>query len=322
MKRKTLWVILATEAAVCVLLRVLQASFSGVFSAVMAFPFEQIGMGLRALSLSGAWGNAAAIVLYAAIALVPAAILLPLARHRPLHGEDGLLVLLSATLFAVLYGMVNPGMVATIFGGTEGLPVAKAILGGTVYSVLCGYLVLRVLRLFFGSGTGHLLKYLSAMLIVLNLLFVYGAFGAAFGSLMDSIAKLQAGNTDSGQQLGVSYAFLILQFVVDGLPYVLNVSVAFAAMRLVDELRLDRYSAGAVAAAGKLSQLCGGALAATALASMAFNLLQLLFARSLRVIYGSVQIPLLSFAFMLAVLLLSQFISENKQLKDDNNLFI
>ena len=52
MKQKILVGALSVEALVCVLFCILQTSFTGVFSAVMAFPFEQIGMGLRSLSLS------------------------------------------------------------------------------------------------------------------------------------------------------------------------------------------------------------------------------------------------------------------------------
>jgi hypothetical protein len=40
------------------------------------------------------------------------------------------------------------------------------------------------------------------------------------------------------------------------------------------------------------------------------------------VINGTVQIPVLTIAFVLAVLLLSRFIAENKRLKDDNDMFI
>ena len=39
-------------------------------------------------------------------------------------------------------------------------------------------------------------------------------------------------------------------------------------------------------------------------------------------IFSNLKIPVFSVAFMLAVLLLTRFVSENKQLKDDNDMFI
>ena len=41
--------------------------------------------------------------------------------------------------------MINPGDIETLFGA--GMTAGKIVLGGTVYSVLCGYVVLQTLRL-------------------------------------------------------------------------------------------------------------------------------------------------------------------------------
>ncbi len=322
MKRKIFLALLGVEMALCVVLNVVQASFSGVFITAMAFPFEQFGILLRALSLSGGIGNAVAIIIYATVSLAPAAILLVLMKRRKLHLEDGLLILMSAALFAVLYLMINLGDIGTLFGKVTVLGVGKAILGGTVYSVICGYLVLRILRLFFDSGAEKLQKYMTVLLCLLNVLFVYMIFGSCFSDLLNSIASLQSGNTGNEHLLGATYFFLALQYAVDALPYLFDVLVVFAALRLLGEMRANRYSDESVEAAGKLSRLCGFVLAVTVLTNVALNLLQLLFARRLMVINNSVQIPLLSIVFVLAVLLLARFIAENKKLKDDNDMFI
>jgi hypothetical protein len=91
---------------------------------------------------------------------------------------------------------------------------------------------------------------------------------------------------------------------------------------LLDEMRANRYSAETVAAAGQISKLCAVALVAMVLANIGFNLLQLLFAKSLVVINSSVQIPVFSITFVLAALLFTRLVTENKQLKDDNDMFI
>lgn len=322
MKRNFFAGILAAEAAACVVLCIIQASFEGVFSAAIAFPFEQIGSYLRALSLSGTSGNVVAVAIYFAVSLSPAAVLLILRKRRGLRAEDGLLGLLSAVLFAVLYFMVNPGLVGALAGGETGQSVGKAVLGGVVYSVLCGYFVLRVLRLFSLGGTDKLAFYMTVMLNLLNVLFVYLAFGACFDGLLNSIAALRAGNTGNEHLLNASYVFLVLRFVADALPYILDVFVVFAALRLLDEMRADRYSAETVAAAERVSKLCGTAVAVAILSNIGLNVLQLLFLKSLMVVNSSVQIPVFSITFVLAALLLTRLVTENKQLKDDNDMFV
>lgn len=322
MKHKTFHVFLGVEAVLCILLYCVGDSMPWMFSAVMAFPFEQIGAGLRALSLSGSVGNGVSVALYIALCLIPGITLLFLHRKRKLTGEDSLLAVLSVVLFVVFYFMINPGLISTYFGMAIGENIGKALLGGMVYSILCGYAVLRVLRLFFAANMSKLQKYLGILLYITNMLFVFLAFGVSFGNLLKAFETLRTGNTGFERHLGMSYAFLVLQYIVNTLPYLFNIAVVFSALNLLNELNADRYSQATVTASEKLSRLCGVALAFSVLSNIGFNLLQLLFAKTLRVVNGSVQIPLLSITFVMAVLLLARFIGENKQLKDDNDMFI
>ena len=322
MKRKVFVGLLSAEAAACVLFCVFQTSFAGSVAVAMAFPFEQVGRALRSLSLSSGVGNAAAIAVYIALSLLPAVALLFFRIRRKLFAEDGLLGLLAAVLFAVLYIMINPGDIGSLIGGAAGQAVGKAVLGGMVYSVLCGYLILRIVRLFSESKTEELARYITITLGFLNVIFVYLLFGACFSGLLNSIDTLRTGNAGNEHLLGASYVFLAMQFIVDALPYVFNVIIVFAALDLFTEMRIDRYSAETAAAAARTSRLCTAALVATVLSGIGFNLLQLVFAKSLAVINSSVQIPVFSIAFVLAALLLSRLVTENKQLKDDNDSFI
>lgn len=321
MKQRALTVFLIVEAGACLLLFGLRAALGGIVSAVMAFPFEQIGLGLRWLSLSGPVGNGAAIALYAAVSLIPLGVLAALWKGKRLHIEDGILAVLSALLFFLLYLMVNPGLLVSRLGLAAGLG-GKAMLGGVFYSVLACYLVLRILRMVRAAHTERLQRYLELLLGLLGALFVYLAFGACFGELLDGIQSLRESNQGNEHLLGASCAFLALRYLVDALPYVLDVLVVFAARALLRELQADRYSGAAVDWADRLSRLCVWSLAAAVLSNMALNLLQLFFAPRLYVISTTVQLPVLSIAFVLAVLLLARFIRENKRLKDDNDLFI
>ena len=118
MKEKHLLTLLSIEAAACVLFCILQRSVSGFFSTIVAFPFEQLGEGLRALSLSGGAGNAAAILFYVLLSLIPAGIWLILKKKQKTMPIDFTLFLLSVLLFVVLYYMINPGLMGFAVPGT------------------------------------------------------------------------------------------------------------------------------------------------------------------------------------------------------------
>ena len=319
MKSRLFKIALAVEALLCVLLTVLKTPVGDAFVNVVAFPFEQIGAGLRALSLSGAAGNVFAFLLYIAICLLPVGGMLLIKRKRDILPEDGLLLVLSMMLFAVIYLLINPGIILELF---HGIPAGKAVLGGTVYSVLIAYFILRILRLFRTSEVSRLQRYLAVLLGLLNVVFVYLIFGAGVKSLMDGIAALQAGNVGNESLLGASYVFAGLQYLVDILPYAFDILIVFAGIRLLKKLTADRYSDETVLAASRLSLLCGKTLSITVLAIAAFNLLQLIVAKHLFNIHAAVQVPLFSIAFVLAALLFSRLVAENKLLKEDNDSII
>jgi len=318
-KSRSYKIALAAEALLCVLLAVLKTPVGDTFVNAVAFPFEQIGSGLRVLSLSSAVGNVFAFLLYIAICLLPVGALLLIRRKRNVLPEDSLLLVLSIALFAVIYLLINPGIIEELFHAT---PAGKAVLGGTVYSVLIAYLILRILRLFCTSEAARLQRYLAVLLGLLNIVFVYLIFGADVRSLMDAIAALQAGNVGNESLLGASYAFAGLQYIVDVLPYVFDIMIVFSGIRLLGKLTADRYSDETVLAASRLSSLCGKTLSITVLAIAAFNLLQLIAAKQLLNINAAVQVPLFSIAFVLAALLFSRLVAENKLLKDDNDSII
>lgn len=318
-KDKLFKIVLVVEALLCVLLTVLKASVGEVILAAVAFPFEQIGIGLRVLSLSGAVGNAFAVLLYLVVCLLPIIGLFLIRRKRNLLLEDGLLFALSVLLFFAIYYFVNPGILAEMF---YGVPAGKIVLGSTIYSLVLAYLILRILRLFNTSEIGRLQRYLTVLLGLLDVMFVYLIFGAGVANLMQQITAMQAGNTGNEYLLIACYVFAAIQYLVDVLPYVFDVIVVFAGIRLLRSLVLDRFSSTTVLEAARLSRLCGTMLRITVLVIAAFNLLQLLFAKHIFNIHASLQIPLFSIAFVLAVLLFSRLVAENKMLKEDNDSII
>lgn len=314
MKRKRLYVLLGAEFAALLILVLLTNEFPKLFSSLMAFPFEQSGAALRALSLSGQVGNGLALVIWAGISLSP---LMSILRHKGEQSykyESAALILLSIALFLVLYGMANPMMLCYAFPhmGDSALPVMKAIMGTAVWSITVLWVVLRLLRLFRAGDTNKLLGYLRAMLYTLCALFT-GVIALSCGaSLVSGLANAQRGPD------GV---MAVVRFLAAALPYTLDIAVTLSALTLLDAL-LSEKDCDVAKPADNLSKLCCISLGIVTASAAILNVFQLTFAQHLSDIAVTVDIPIMSLAFVLAALLAARLIAENRRLQNDNDLFI
>lgn len=314
MKRKSFLLLLGAVFAALMILALIPEGLPSLFSSVMAFPFEPLGAALRALSLAGDLGNGLAFALYAVLSLLPA---LPVLRHwgeRAFRGENLVLCGVSAALFLTLPGMANPTGLLSAFPllTAEFLPVIKGILGCTVWSFLVLWLVLRLVRLFRAGDTGKLSAYLRRALYALCLLF-------------DAVIALSCGSTLAAElsavQQSMDGVMAVLRFAASALPYALDIGVTFSLLSLLDAY-LARQEEDIARYAALLSRRCCLALGLTAASTAALNVIQLLLSRSLSSISVQVDLPIVSLAFLLLLLLLSRLIAENRRLQQDNDLFI
>uniref|UniRef100_UPI004057C2F2 hypothetical protein n=1 Tax=Agathobacter sp. TaxID=2021311 RepID=UPI004057C2F2 len=281
----------------------------------MAFPFEQIGTFLQWLSLTGSFGNGIALTLYVTVCTLP---LIPVILHYKKRGriaEHTALVITSLLLFLTLYYMINPHLFAnTRFSYMEEmLPTLKATFAVTVWSALVCAIVFRLLRLFKTNDKSTLFDYLRKLLYMLCLLFA--------GIIFFSCGTMFTANLKQAQ-LPADRFMAIIQFAVSSLPYILDLVITVFSIRLLSALRKDRHSDLVIVLAEKLARLCNISLGILAMSGVALNILQLVLAQNLSNIAANVTIPLMSLAFVLAALLLSRLLTENKQLSDDNELFI
>ena len=288
----------------------------------MAFPLDKIGALLRKMSLSGSVGNIVAIILYITIALLPVIGFLYLRKKDRRCKADVNLLVLSILLFVVIYYMINPGLYSNMeFGG-------DIVLGGTFYSVLVSYFLLRVLEQFKRSNMEGLKSGLRILLYIIIILLLFEILAELLTVLPENIQTVRDSNTalfdnssmDSG--LRITLIFIVLHSVVDVIPYIMDIVVTVLVIRMINELMKDGYSDKAIKATNKLADWSLYALSITTLSSMIFNLLQLLMFSSLHQTNISVIIPLFSIVFVLAALLFARYIQENQKLKQDNDLFI
>ena len=173
MKHKSLMIMLVCETALLFILVLLTDQFPGVFSSMMAFPFEQIAIGIKALSHAGRVGNGLAAALWVGIASLPLIPALRYQRNKAAVMEKISLYSLSCVLLLALYGMINPHVFCPFIpgAGNDYLTVVKAIIGVSAWSVIVLCVVLRIIRMFRLGDKVSLLRYLRMILHILCLLF-------------------------------------------------------------------------------------------------------------------------------------------------------
>ena len=308
---------LAGLAAACAL----GAWFAPVEAGWLAFPWGSIGVGLRALSLSGSVGNVAACGLYALLCLLPAGIALRDIRHHwPLVG-------FSAVLGPALYFLINPGLLAQRMGG---LPqeVVVAMLGQLIWAVALACAVWLLLGALHrrSLNTGSLLHGMQIGLCLLDGAFVVSVFGVGVLDLRGQIAAMRQANTmldnTAFGTLNPTALFLVCSWLVQSLPALLNLGIVHGLLQLVKLAKADRFTPGMAQAAAHCGTLAGGAAAVDVTVQAVFLAVQLCAAGQLHQLNSGLHIALLPVLFAVAALLFSRWLAEGCALREENEGFI
>lgn len=280
---------------------------------LLALPFTLLGKGLRTLSLTGKVGNIAAIALYAAVALLPLAPLLRGGKKR----EDILLVLCSALLFYVIYFMVNPALRPIVLQNEVG----DVILSGVVYSALVSWAVVKLMHHCGGMGTEQVYRALRIFLGICAAELLLG-IAVKFSGCLADMEAIRAANTMPGLDLMPTFVFVVLSFVVTALEYGMSISVLLPAMKLLRRLETDPYGDDCGEVACKVAGRCKCSLVVVTLSGLALQIAQVFSASLLYNLAVSFRFPVVNMAIAFALLALTRLLSQGKQLKDDNDLFI
>ena len=121
----------------------------------ITFPWEQIGLGLRRLSLSGSAGNIAAWILFLAAGALPLFTMAFLRYRRKSCRADYLLPLLSVSLFAGLWFFINPSYMDRYLSPMPTGGIAKYSLAAVIYSLFLTWILLRLVFLYEKAGQGR-----------------------------------------------------------------------------------------------------------------------------------------------------------------------
>ena len=143
--------------------------------------------------------------------------------------------------------------------------------------------------------------------------------GSNVKEAIEAFRNLAEKNTMPGVDLLPTQIFICLGYINSALPCAMNLPVIGAAMAF---LSAEKYSEDAAVWAEKLSRRCVRALTVTVISSVAYNVLQLIFAGELLIVDATVEIPLLTIIFASGALMAAGYIRAGRKLKQDNDLFI
>lgn len=291
---------------------------------IFSFPMEQIGSILRKLSLSGEVGNIIAIIIYTALCLIPIGIYLYLRRTKKFIKVDRFLIFISMYTFVMMYFMVNPGLFPSIIQNAP-----QMMLGGTFYSITCSYLVIRILSACKDANIFRLQKRLQGFLYVLVIIFLFAIWAEGVLNTWSEIPNVNNGNSMTGltgyydvTSYTPTYIFLVIQGIIHAIPYVFDIIVTVMAIRVIRLLGEEEQLNNTVPAVDTLVKTCTKALFITVTSSFSINILQLLFQSMIYKTNFSVELPIFSLVFVLAILLFARYLQEYQKLKQDNDLFI
>lgn len=311
MQQKRIRVTICIISALLLALSV-AASIGGI--AMLTMPFSWLAGCLRAWSLSGKWGNVAAIAAYILIALLP---LLGLIKKK-LHTEDWLLPVASGCILYGLYYMINPGLRPVALSGNVGTLICV----GSVFLILFSWWIIRLLRVS-EEMDGHIVyALLRGFLILGAIICLWSGLGAGLINLRTQILDLQAGNTMPGLNLVPTYIFQVLRFAVTALEYVLDAFILILGVKFLKVLEQDPYGEPCSQVAEHTAAWCRRALIIILLSHSALNLGQIFCASVLHQLSATFRFPIMSIGVAFIMMILTRLLQQGKQLKDDNDLFI
>lgn len=277
----------------------------------------QAGEGLRALSISGFWGNLAAWALVLALSALPL-LLLVLPRGRgPLAVTDALLPLSTLLLFLALFFAVNPTLLNSPLPEYWVLGAA----GGALCAVVC-WLVLRLLEPMDRRDLPALAALLALLLTACALLV---ALSAGYGSTAAFLAQaqtIQEGNTGAPDAAQTTIWLRGLLTILTAIPTLLGGGVLLWGSDLARTLARGPFEEETLAQCEKTANGCRRVIQAAVLLSLGANLLQLVLSSALTSQSYTLSLPLSTLALAAALFLLCRCIQQGKSLLDDSRSII
>jgi hypothetical protein len=295
--RKYSFLLLVEAVITLILTKGMNVKIESIFD-ILSFPLQKIADFLGYLSLKSSMGNIVAIVFFTLFCLVPVFILLLKMKTKTFVKTDSLLVLLSVVLFAVIYLLINPSELGLI-GYMDGASTVTF----SFWSLLASYFILKLVDTIKNSSAVRSELIFDIIIKIIGAVFVFDLCNMEFTKTEVWIVSLIA-------------------FVNSALPSLFGLLIVFSCLRVLSCFALDRYSDNTIHSAEKLSSLCMVSLKTSAVVTALYSVIQLRFISELSDINFSINTPLAPLCFILLTLIITKFLRDSKELKEDNDSFI
>lgn len=282
----------------------------------VSFPFLPIGKLLTELSEIGTVGNGFSFAVLALISSVPLIPVLKTYKSREKRIRNFILILMCPLTAIVLTVFSSTAFLAEI------LPVVsddlinnvKAVFGAAVWSGTVSVLLIELVGKIKKSNGIDILKLTKTVSLIMSVF------------LVGVISVFEVGEFFSKIDMGIGLAegyISVLQLIKNSLHYILDIAVISSGLSLVDSIIENKSSDEIGYFAHRLSKRCVTSLAVIITASFIYNFIQIMLSPVVfSEIFVKIDIPVFSICFVLMILLISKLVTENKKLKEDNDLFI
>ncbi len=265
-----------------------------------------------ALSTLGKIGNAFAITFIGLVSSVPLFFIKGGEKKNTL--ENVLLVLLFPITAFTLFALSNP---ITVFGmlpvkSDDFYVIMKAIICGVVYSGISALIVIKILKKIDEEDAQKLFPAVKAAIL---LVICYFIGSVTFVDLPELFEKIN----EYSKPLDIFIS--IFDFVTNAAPYALTGFVLTRCLSFADSYSAEDTDKISLQAS-EISRTCINSL--YIMTAMAFinNLLPVVLSKFISNINVMVTFPILNIIFCVVILILSKLIVKNRELKDDNDLFV
>lgn len=302
---------------------------------LLLLPLILIGDGLRALSLSSTIGNIAAIIFYVILSLLPLSLaLIHKFKGKKLLKSDSLLVLISASTFAVLYLFINPQIIPSLFNSfisadKSMLESEKLLIAVAYLSIWAAFLASWLLRAYKKDNliaNIEKLLYAFAVICIVSICytnaselitFITKSYAASAANISDSPFGMPSGTTPAADIL-----LALIRFASRIIPILFLMKIFLPAEKLLQSIQRDPHAKENAEIA---AQVVSGAKVSICFfvgCTAFYNVLQLLLARYVSNIDVNLYFPIDQLILALSMLLLANFLAGDHKLYEENQLFI
>ncbi|MBE6813331.1 MAG: hypothetical protein E7523_10695 [Ruminococcaceae bacterium] len=313
MKKKSILFFLLAEFVLLCLFHIGDFIDGEIVFSALCVPFSLPAFLLGKLAELGTVANGFAVMLTAAVCCLPLLYVLKNINKKEQRTEHIALLATSVLAGIVFPLLANPGRLSAIlpFYTQDMQNVVQSGLCLTLWSALVCFCILRILRLFSNADKQNLLQYAQKMLLALCILFVACIALNSVGNLITQVKEAQQ---------TADFLIAILHFIANAFPYATDIAVALALRDIV--LHYEDDSVLLTQKAKTMSRLCCIALAVTTALGVFVNAVHIVLLQYCSDFTVSLNIPIVSLAFVLGALLFARLIIENRQLREDSDMII